>query len=254
MAKCAKCGYEIAAFASCPFCGEIQGSSGPGGLGVPMDEKPAVNLPSWENPEVPFPANLFETWRSSLFQPGAFFANGPFDRPAGRPILYYLLVGVLGAALALAWGAVLPDTQPSMFEALTVVLNPGGEDSASDLTAGARLVDFFLAPFWAILSLILWSALLHVLVLLLVPDRRSFTATVRTVCYAAGPGIFVVVPWLGGLVAGVWGVVLTVIGLREAHRTTTGRALAVWLLSMAIPVAILVVLLMAFFARVASGI
>ena len=234
--------------------GDVQGSSGPEAPGVVTEEEPAVNLPSWEDPEVPFPLNLVETWRRSLFQPGAFFANGPYDRPSVRPILYCLLISVLTAALSLAWGAVLPDRQPAMIETLTELLDPGGENAASAATLGTRLVDFFLAPFWAMLTLILWSALLHVLVLLLVPSRRSFTATVRTVCYASGPGLFAIVPWVGGVVAAIWGVVLTVIGLREAHRTTTGRAFAVWLLSMAIPVAIFMVLLIAVIAQVASGI
>ena len=213
-----------------------------------------INLPAWEDPAVSFPLNLVETWRRSVFEPGAFFTNGPFDRAAVRPILYYLLMAVFGAALSLTWGTVLPATQPGLVETLADLMNAPLPDAAGASGAASRLADFFLTPFLAVLYLIVASLLLHVFVLVLAPRRRSLTATVRTICYASGPGLFAIVPFVGGLVAGVWGVVLTVIGLREAHRTTTGRAFAVWLLSAALPAAFLLLGVVLLIARVASGV
>jgi len=213
-----------------------------------------VNLPAWEDPAVSFPLNLVETWRRSVFEPAAFFAGGPFDRAAVRPVLYYLVISVLTAALSLTWGALLPTTQPGLVETLAEIMNvalPNGTDTAGSI---GRLADFFLAPFWAVLYLIIASLVLHVFVLVLVPGRRSLTATVRTICYACGPGVFAIVPFIGGLVAGIWGIVLTVIGLREAHRTTTGRAFAAWLLAAALPIAFVLLGVLLVIARVASGV
>ena len=213
-----------------------------------------VNLPAWEDPAVSFPLNLVETWRRSVFEPAAFFADGPFDRAAVRPVLYYLVISVLTAALSLTWGALLPTTQPGLVGTLAEIMNvalPNGTDTASSI---GRLADFFLAPFWAVLYLIIASLVLHVFVLVLVPGRRSLTATVRTICYACGPGVFAIVPFIGGLVAGIWGIVLTVIGLREAHRTTTGRAFAAWLLAAALPIAFVLLGVLLVIARVASGV
>jgi len=186
-----------------------------------------------------------------VFEPGAFFAGGPFERAAVRPVLYYLLVSVLAAALSLTWGALLPTAQPGLVGMLAEIMNVGLPAAAG---SAGRLADFFLTPFWAVLYLIIASLLLHVFVLLLVPGRRSLTATVRTICYASGPGVFAIIPFIGGWVAGIWGVVLTVIGLREAHRTTTGRAFAAWLLAAALPVAFLTLGILLVIVRVASGV
>ena len=253
MKACVTCGHESAAFDRCPFCGEAAAASGEeragdgGGRG-------RINLPAWEDAAVPFPANLVETWRRSVFEPSAFFADGPFDHAAARPVLYFLLVSVFAAALSLTWGALLPTTQPGLVETLAEIMNvalPGGAETASSV---GRLADFFLAPFWAVLYLIVSSLVLHLFVLMLVHERRSLTATVRTVCYACGPGVFAVVPFIGVWVAVIWGVVLTVIGLREAHRTTTGRAFAAWLLAAALPFAFLLLAILLVIARVASGV
>jgi len=195
--------------------------------------------------------NLIETWRRSVFEPGAFFAGGPFERAAVRPVLYYLLVSVLAAALSLTWGALLPTAQPGLVETLAEIMNVGLPAAAGP---AGRLADFFLTPFWAVLYLIIASLLLHGFVLLLVPGRRNLTATVRTICYACGPGVFAIIPFIGGWVAGIWGVVLTVIGLREAHRTTTGKAFAAWLLAAALPVAFLMLGILLVIVRVASGV
>jgi len=253
MITCAMCGHESAAFDRCPFCGAAAAASGEepaSGAGGTGD----VNLPAWEDPAVSFPVNFIETWRRSVFEPGAFFADGPFDRAAVRPVLYYLLVSVLAAALSLTWGALLPTTQPGLVETLAEIMNVAMPDAAATAGSIGRLADFFLAPFWAVLYLVVSSLLLHVFVLVLVPGRRGLTATVRTVCYACGPGVFAIVPFIGGWVAGIWGVVLTVIGLREAHRTTTGRAFAAWLLAAAVPIAFLLLGFVLVIARLASGV
>ena len=252
MVVCAGCGHESAVFDRCPFCGEP--SMPQGASAGDAEGEGGINLPAWEDPAVPFPMNLVETWRRSVFEPGAFFVNGPFDRAAVRPILYYLLMAVLGAVLSLTWGAVLPTTQPGLMETLAEFMDTPLPDAAAATGTTGRLADFFLAPFWAVLYLIVASLLLHVFVLVLAPRRRSLTATVRTICYASGPGLFAIIPFVGGWVAGIWGVVLTVIGLREAHRTTTGRAFAVWLLSVALPLAFLMLGVVLLIVRVASGV
>ena len=254
MTTCARCGHESAPFDRCPFCGEeVAASSEREGAGD-RESAEDVNLPAWEDPAVPFPANVIETWRRSVLEPGAFFAGGPFDRAAVRPILYYLLISVLAALLSLTWGALLPTAQPGFVETLAEIMNVALPDAADAVGPAGRLADFFLTPFLAVLSLVITSLLLHLFVLLLVPGRRSLTATVRTVCYACGPGVFAIIPFVGGLVAWIWGAVLTVIGLREAHRTTTGRAFAAWLLSAALPVAFVMLGILLVIARVASGV
>ncbi len=63
--------------------------------------------------------------------------------------------------------------------------------------------------------------------LLLLDRRKGIGATARVFCYSWGPGVFALFPILGPPVGFVWSVVLLVIGVREAHQTTSGRAAAV---------------------------
>ena len=92
----------------------------------------------------------------------------------------------------------------------------------------------FITPFAALFGLALWTLVLHLFALFLAPERRGLNSTARVLCYAAGPAVFSVVPLLGPFVAAIWGFVLQVFGLREAHRTTTSRAVAIVLLPLAL--------------------
>ena len=255
MMKCGGCGYEGAAFDRCPYCGEpLVSAPSAKDTGAPASAVPGGQSgepPPWEDPAVSFPQALVETWRLSVFRPGTFFAGLPFEQPPLRPLLYFLLISILGATLTLTWGAMLPDFQSSVLADFAELDELGlwGMGGWS-----GRLIDFFLTPFLSALYLVVSSAILHLLALLLAPGHRSYKATLRALCYASGPVLFGIVPVGGALVAGIWVAVLQVIGLREAHRTSTGRALAIWVLFISIPVMLFVVIFGLILARLASQI
>ncbi|MCG8468442.1 MAG: YIP1 family protein [Gemmatimonadetes bacterium] len=222
MFTCPHCGYESAAGGACPLCGT---ATAQGEATVAADaaviEAP---IPEWEDAARGFPRNLFETWRRSMFQPTDFFRGVPYERPAARPLLYYLIITVFGAFFTLWWQAVFSTAQLGFLaESLGTAdaLGYGGSMAAS------AMLNFFIAPFAAVIGLVLWALVLHLFVLMLGRQRRDLKATVRAISYAAGPAILGIVPVLGSLAGGVWTLVLTVIGIREAHRMTTGGALAV---------------------------
>ncbi len=221
MATCPHCRYESRGVSTCPLCGTVLSVDG----GPQQD---ALPLPRWEEPGAPLLAGFLDTWRTSVFDPFRFFPRVRWEGPAGRPVLYMLVVVMIGALFSLFWQAagVEPSTVPEGWGPVA----PGG----------LAALEFFLTPFAALLGLALWGAILHLFVLMLAPGRRGFGATIRVICYAAGPAVFTVVPIAGGLVALVWPIVLTVFGLREAHHTTGGRAAAIVL----VPIALLFVVLL----------
>lgn len=225
MATCGHCGYESHGVALCPLCGRRLSTDEPPGGGRSVE--PTV---PWEDPSVGFPGNLLATWSRSLLEPGRFFRAVPYGAPALRPLLYFLVVTLVSALFTLWWQSVgaLPD------ELLGLL-------GAGPPSARWAAVEFFLAPFSALVMLVVSGGVLHLLSLLLAPRHRAFGATLRVLCYAAGPGVLTAVPWLGGLIGAAWSLVLVIVGLREAHRTTTGRAAAIVLL----PVAALFLLLLA---------
>lgn len=206
---CSHCGFEATEGSSaCPLCGSLL-EPGPG-------RASRAAPPPWEDPDLAFPANLIATWRESLFEPTRFFGRIGEAAAFSRPLLYFLLVTVVGAFFTLIWE--------------TLGVWPGGWGELSGrgpLPSGApSLIGFFASPFVALLGLGVWSLMLHLFVLIFVPERRPLGMTARVICYATGPTVFSVVPLLGSVVGGVWIIVLQIVGLREVHRTTTGRAAA----------------------------
>jgi hypothetical protein len=106
---------------------------------------------------------------------------------------------------------------------------------------GEFLVSIILAPIFAAIGLFIGAGILHLLVMLIVGSRNSgFEATFRVVAYSAVTSLVSWIPYIGGLLS-LYGIYLGIVGIREMHNTTTGKAALVVL----IPAA--VVLLLVFF-------
>jgi hypothetical protein len=61
------------------------------------------------------------------------------------------------------------------------------------------------------------------------PSNAGFEATLRTAAYASVTALVSWIPVLGQILA-LYGIYLAVVGIREMHRTTTGRAALVVLI------------------------
>lgn len=232
MTTCPHCGYESAGLGNCPLCSASLGAAGEASAGREGPATPAGNIPHWEAAGVPFPHNLLRTWRESIFGPTRFFRGVPYEAPALRPLLYFLILTVVAALFTLWWQAI--GLEPvSLFD-----------EAADELRGPSALTQFFLSPFAGLLGLLLWSLILQLFVVMIVPTRRGLGATLRVLCYGAGPGVLTVIPYVGGLIGFVWGIVLHIIGIRVAHRTTGGRAAAVVL----VPLGLLTLLMAAMVA------
>ncbi len=160
-----------------------------------------------------------ETWRSSLFQPSAFFRAMPATGYLSG-LAYYVPIGLIGAALELFWS--------STFDALGIAwpLDSLWQREPPANPALERLLSFLLSPLTLLAALFVAAAIIHATLKLLGAARRPFVATTRVIAFSAGTELFLLLPVLGPLLAGVWSFVLIVIGLREVHGTSTGRALA----------------------------
>lgn len=230
MPTCPGCGFEAEPGRDdCPVCGrrlstagggEEAGPSprgaGPGGEGATA---PPEGPAAWEDASVPFPRNLVETWTESLFRPVGLFRRLSLENSLVRPVLYLLLVSVAGALLNLL-SAAAGLHRPILEETLGV--------------GAAPLVQFFAAPFSALLGLLVGTLVLHLFVRLLVDGARRIGATARVLCYASGPGVFAFLGSAGGaagllasLVVMAWTFGLQVVGVREVHETSTGRSVLV---------------------------
>lgn len=81
-----------------------------------------------------------------------------------------------------------------------------------------------LAPIGGAIGLFILAAIAHLFVMLFVGDGNSgFGATFRIVSYASVTNLVNWIPLIGGILA-LYGLYLAVVGVREMHSTTTGRA------------------------------
>jgi hypothetical protein len=113
---------------------------------------------------------------------------------------------------------------------------------ATNQNFGGFLASIILAPILAAIGLFIGAGILHLLVMLIVGSRNSgFEATFRVVAYSAVTSLVSWIPFIGGILS-LYGIYLAIVGIREMHNTTTGKAALVVLIPAAIVFLILILL------------
>ena len=206
------------------------GSGGGSGLRPPGASASAGGEFDYRDPVGTFVAAT----RGVLTRPVDFFRGMARGGDLLNPILYavicYEIYAVLGGLIGLLFGGV------ASFGAGTA-----GEQAAGVATSfGGFLLSIILAPLLAGVILFVMAGIKHLLVVLIVGSSNAgFEATLRVQSYTFATRIFWWVPIIGSLAGFVYGVYLSVVGIRDVHATTTGKAALVVL----IPVAVVLLLL-----------
>ncbi len=113
-------------------------------------------------------------------------------------------------------------------------------EGAADTDGGvaAFLGNLILDPIGGAIGLFIWAAILQLLLRALAgPQNQGYVSTFKVVAYSS---VVALVSWIPvvGILATLYGLYLTFVGIREAHATDSRNALLV----VGIPVAVLVVL------------
>jgi hypothetical protein len=88
-----------------------------------------------------------------------------------------------------------------------------------------------LVPVLIIVGMFLGSGILHLCLMIVGGAKKPFETTFRVVCFSSGSTyLLAMIPFCGGMIAGVWNIVLECIGLARAHETDTGKAVLAVLL------------------------
>ena len=185
--------------------------------------------------------------RSVILDPVGFFRRmarqGDFVNPAVYAVIIAVITALLGGILGLIISPLLA--------------GPGETGEALAGGIAGFLFGLILGPIFTVIVLFIVAGIYHLLVLLLVrPTNAGFEATFRVVCYSYTPnivGFLTPIPILGqliALVAGIYAIVLSILGIREVHSTTTGKAALVVL----IPAAVILFLVLLFIALVGAAI
>src|SRR5215210_7686972 len=110
----------------------------------------------------------------------------------------------------------------------------------ADQGFGSFIGSIILAPIFAAIGLFIGAGILHLLVMLIIGSRNAgFEATFRVVAYSAVTSLVSWIPFIGAILS-LYGIYLGIVGIREMHNTTTGKAELVVL----IPAAIIILLVL----------
>ena len=169
----------------------------------------------WEDMEgLGFFQAFLTTLKEVLFSPGQFYRRMPTSQGLTNPLIFALIVGVLGGVLGLAWQHVI-GFRVGQFSGIPT----------------SYLVGITIAlPVIILVTLFLGSFIVHLCLMVVGGNRRGFEATFRVIAYSWSTQIFALIPVLGGIITTIYALIIEIIGLRESHRIGTGRAaLAIFL-------------------------
>ena len=169
--------------------------------------------------------------RGVVTAPVGFFRGirreGDFVNPLIFAIICYEVSAILGGLLGL------------------VGVSMGGTQGF-----GSFLVSIILAPIFAAIGLFIGAGILHLLVMLIVGSRNSgFEGTFRVGAYSAVTSLVSWIPVIGWI-ASLYGIYLAIMGIREVHNTSTGKAAIVVL----IPAVVVILLALIIIAAIGAAI
>jgi len=176
---------------------------------------------------------LVETVKELVTAPKAAFARMREKGDYASPLLFVVIVGGLGAIVGQIWQLVFGAAWTAMIPA-----EYAGELGPMLATQGAgAIVTIVVMPILIPIFAFIGAAIYHLFLMLFGAHKEStagFEGTFRVVAYANVAQLANVIPFAGGFIAMIWGIILMVLGLSTVHRTSQGKALAAvlipWLL------------------------
>jgi hypothetical protein len=176
--------------------------------------------------------------RRVVLQPVGFFAG----LPRRGSLLNSLVFALICTEIAAILGGIL-----SLAGAGRAFVTGYGFQVPENQGFGEFIGSVILAPIGGVIGVFVVAGIAHLLVRLVVgATNAGFGATFRVAAYTSVTSLVSWIPFVGGLLA-LYGIYLAVVGIREMHSTTTGKALVVVLLP------VIVVVVLAFLGLLVAG-
>lgn len=176
-------------------------------------------VPFEDLPRHGFFGGLWATILLILKTPAPFFRSMPVIGGMAKPLIFHLLLAEFMVFWQFAWG------MTGMGSVSQYSGNAELMDMSVSLAGAGSFMVLVVYPLLLVMRLMVMTGVIHLLLKVLRAGRGGPEATFRVLCYSAAPLVIGFVPFLGPIVGGVWSLVLTVIGLKEAHRTNYSSAL-----------------------------
>lgn len=200
----------------------------------PPGDAPSGQPIPWEDRErLGFLKAFVENIRLFVTSPTEGFERARRQGDLTSPLAFAVLISWAGAIVQALWQFAFGWT----FLPFLSQMGEGGGALHFAGTSFGLVVQMIVAPIFALIGLFLISGILHVALLLfggLGESTTGFEGTIRAVSYGAVAQLASLVPFVGGMLALVWALVLYTIGLATVHRTSQGKALAAVLVPVAL--------------------
>ncbi len=190
----------------------------------PPGVETAPGLP-WENrAQLGFGPAFVETVKLVVTAPADAFARMREKGDLFEALIFGIIPSWIGGVFYSIWSMIFASTWIAMM--------PGPiRDRFGGLMgfgAGSVVIRVIFLPVFIAIAIAIGAAILHLCLMIvggLSNSRAGFEGTFRTICYSSVADFAQVVPFVGGLVAAIWKIVLLVIGFSTVHRTTQGKAI-----------------------------
>ena len=189
----------------------------------------------------------FDTVSMVLTQPAAAFVTMKTEGDMTGPMLFALIGGSAGVIVSFLLQIALQSIG---------VMGSGQNAIANVFGMGIGILLFIvLVPVMMIVGMFVGSGILHLSLMIVGGAKKPFETTFRVVCFSSGSTYLLsMIPFCGGMIAGVWNIVLECIGLARAHEIDTGKAVMAVLLPIIVCCggALLIVILMGGFGALSQ--
>lgn len=192
------------------------------GLGVPEYARVLPPYVAWEDRQLNIFSRWWRTWAGALFQFDDFWRRVPMDAGSRAPLTYVLFFLLQYTNLNLICGTPLV----ALVWILAQRMGPGFIMAALPPDLPLLIALYLAAHVVLFLVLLLLLTPAYHLFAKLFRGRGSFDATFRATGYSWGAMLWMLLPYVGPLLALVFHVVAACHGLACAHRFGKGRAAA----------------------------
>jgi hypothetical protein len=194
----------------------------PGAAATPTAVAGRTGLPWERRQERGFFNAFIETLSMVLIRPAEAFSVMKREGGLGEPLIYALIGGCVGGIAQFLFSLAFQ----------SIGLFADRHNSFAAMTGmGIGFATIILLPLFIVIFLFIWSAIVHLCLMIVGGANQSFETTFRVLAFTHGSvGPLQIVPFCGGLISFVWAIVCYCIGLARAQETDTGRVvLAVFL-------------------------
>ena len=180
----------------------------------------------WEGGEGFFEAYL-KTSRDALFSPTKFFKKVATGEGYWSPLIYGIISGIIGFGVSLLWQWLfLSQFIPAKIQAFL------------PLSLSLIFILIFI-PFMVVFAILIGSGITHLCLMIVGGNKEGYQATFRAISYSYSAQLFDIVPFIGSFIGSIYMIILFIIGVREGHGISTGKAV----LAVLLPVIVVIVLI-----------